>query len=32
MSFAECIAMLEIRFAAAKRPAARAALESAEST
>ena len=28
MSFAECIAMLEIRFAAAKRPAARAALES----
>ena len=34
MSFAECIAMLEIRLASAKRPAARAALEnaSAEST
>lgn len=29
VSFAECIAMLEIRFAAAKRPAVRAPLESA---
>jgi hypothetical protein len=29
MSFAECIAMLEIRFAAAKRPAARATLQGA---